>query len=628
MPINKNLLDEAKAITETEIGSLPEETPVQGYESQCQVKKTGMGRYAMRDSKKKKKEGEDESSDESAWADVSDFTLDLVRTERYADSDNKETQYVLRVHPEKGSLVNPAAVDVVATPEDLMPKLNFDRFLLSRGRYQMWGPPAVHQRILKIVLDNPKAQHVDLKSVVGFDPRSGIWLVENGAVGAGGEIYRADEQGVIHLPTGPVRMLSPMQDEEDDNQSKRKFESELPRFNFDYKYDALLLLRQGIDLTCKVYGPQAELGWAWHLVQLFEQFYHLTSNNPLLLLHGPMGRGKTEFGKILRSIWGMTKAPPSLQEISVTGMYTRLNTMSGVPSTLEEYRPGAYDTNKQECLKNTYNRNPREVGTLDATKMKQRRIRGSYMLVGEWTPDDAALDSRLITVAVEGRHNSEIYRQLGELKKNLNALPVRILTDDYANSWANIKAAYEATVTRYRETYPSVDFRVITNYAKMVAVLSGVAPDPSREDRFGVFMVGKMTDTRESNSAVEVLKRIPALMRDDPRSWIPFGYNDKKDVFRVQASMLLSRYYTRGGTPDKGKKPIKVTEFIRYGLDAKILLPMHPPEPVMGRVTDRTRDGEEKSFVQRCFLFDLNNPLVREVAKEVIDWASQKEDNA
>src|ERR1039458_10350607 len=326
--MNEHLQNEGKALGESSPGELPKETTV-AFEGQCRIMKTGTQRYAGFEVKKNA-----ESEDEGVWKEISNFTMELVGTERRVDTEKKMVTYTVKITPATDVTSPMDTLVTVVEPGELTPMANFEKFVLSRGRFQFWGRDIQYKRVRSMMMDETVPE-IRAKDIAGYDPKLDIWFAHNGAVTGNGKLYRAETSGEIVI-AGEHYKLAP----QDETALPR-----LPKMAFDFKgsvYDGLLW--PFMDLLADMYGPVTELAVGWVFSMVYgHQFYSLTDNHPMLFIHGPKGQGKTQLGYMLMGAFGVTAKPNPIQQLSITSLYTLVNNPSNIPAWLDEYKPNSFD---------------------------------------------------------------------------------------------------------------------------------------------------------------------------------------------------------------------------------------------------------------------------------------------
>jgi hypothetical protein len=621
MEKKKNLIEEGIALGESEPGTLPEETPSISFDQQCKIRRRSTEHYSGL------KEFTVDGEKVEKWSDISDFTLDLIRSERRVDTEYQTCNYVLRVNPATDALLAAGPIETVVEPHDFTSSRDFETVILSRGRFTWHGSETQFRRVRQMVLQDPKAPEILLKDISGYDPKNRCWFAANGVIvpaapgAAEGKVVLADKDGLIRVGNKTYRMEQPPEMNVDGEQQEERYKAQLPRLMFDFRGDPVeAILKPFVALMVLMYGKAAMLAVAWHLTMIFgNEFYRLTGNHPSLLLHSPQDQGKNTLGSLLMKMWGETNEPTALRAYTITSLYTKLNVYNNVPLWIDEYRPGHADDDIQDALKNSYNRSQRDVGTLDQFKTKTRFIRTSLMLSGEFAPTDPALGSRNIAVGLEAHHNVEKLQEATRLSEFLSAVTTKLLLNK-ALLWPLIRDRFDVLVKRFRaECGGRVDTRIVVNYAKAAAVYEVVMNDfdSGIAAEFMKHMMVKQESNHDSNLALKMLRELPLIIKES-RAFIAHRIDRKHNRFLIQAQemrQLIPKYTKDKELINRGMIP--ADEFIKLAKQARIMDRLHADKPTSCNVVDRDKDGNQRNTVQKGFIFDMTEPVVEEVANKV-----------
>lgn len=573
---------------ETPAGELPASIRFRGLDHQSKILKSECGFVAERKSM---------NEDEPRYELISDFVMDLVRVERFADRDVRTVQRIVRLHNRKtGQLV-----DVVAQPKDMVGKYNFRTWLLSHGDFNFWGTEADVERIIAMTF-NGTSDEVRLKNISGYDTETGHWIFTNGAVSKDGKVTLLDEKKG-YIPVGDEKYRLTTNDR--DEKVKRT-----PTLKFGVLADkSRALLKTVIRKTVELWGPGAEIGWAWFLAILWRSNWIAhTEQFPLLFVTGNPSIGKTQFIKACGlQLYGISMEPLSIAKLTPVGLFNITNSMCNIPLFLDEFKSEMLANPEiMEMLKGNADNASKVVGSTDPHKTVTRTHRTGFVICGESRPTDEALASRNVSADLVKNDNRKLFDETVELCQGLSCALVPFV-QQWEEWWPHILDRSRALMTEWREA-TKLDSRIVFNYAKVCATIDVLLPDETRKARFFAAMVVKGEEMEDKNPLANLLKVLPYLLREK-KAFIPCRVNLKKRILAVNANFLIHRcseYY---------RSPIQNTkDLIRSGKMADLLIPSHTDTPVHAEVDD-LRDGKVRKINSRCFVFDMTHPLVKEVAE-------------
>jgi hypothetical protein len=129
-------------------------------------------------------------------------------------------------------------------------------------------------------------------------------------------------------------------------------------------------------------------------------------------------------------------------------------------------------------------------------------------------------------------------------------------------------------------------------------------------------MLQKQEANVQENPAVRLLTNLPAIMKNS-RLWVCYRVNHKKNFLAIHAAEMLFASNQQDRDRTSTGQQMRTDAFLRLARDAKILVPTHPDKPWGSIVLTKSADGDIKPRNQKCFLFDLSHPIVKEVAESI-----------
>lgn len=268
--MNEDLKNQAADQAATPEGTVPASTPYLNFDRQTKIVQNEVG-YLVERTSRDKETGEQKST----LVQISDFFMEPVRVERFADRDSKTVQRIVR-------LVNPelkCSVEAIVQSKDLASRYNFKCWARDQGPFNFWGSEDDIDRIAKIVCSKD-GDEVLLKNISGLDIDTDHWIFANSAISKDGVVTQLDKKkGYIPVENEKYRLAA-------NDKDTKVIRAPTLKCGVEPK-KAEALLRTVIDKTIKLWGPGAEIGWAWFLAILWRsKWMEETEQFPMLFVTG------------------------------------------------------------------------------------------------------------------------------------------------------------------------------------------------------------------------------------------------------------------------------------------------------------------------------------------------------
>jgi hypothetical protein len=157
MSLNVN---DARSLASNPSAVLPQETRTRDLDSQIRIIEKN-NRYYV-----KPKGGED--GEERLPEQISNFTMEVVRTERFADDAEAGVRRTIRLTADTGF-----SIPTTADPEQICNKAAFKKFLLSKGNFHFWGNDSTVELLMAKIF-RPDGAEVLAKQISGYEPETDL----------------------------------------------------------------------------------------------------------------------------------------------------------------------------------------------------------------------------------------------------------------------------------------------------------------------------------------------------------------------------------------------------------------------------------------------------------------------
>lgn len=244
-----------------------------------------------------------------------------------------------------------------------------EQFFDDDGRVIVEPDHIGHIKKEKIFLCSNVAIHLETAEEFRPDKDGIFWLGDRGykpspiVVTTGkGEI----SEGIPYMNISPI----------DKNEIKLKFEETIG------KYETMIML-----------------GWVAAFV-FMEDIFELYGCYPFLFVTGRRGSGKSTVAEWITKLFGLEGSGRMISDTTTVAIQRLMGYYSCLPVYLDEFRNSKQIAPRMGMLRNVYNRQSAGKGIKENFGIREGKVRGGLILSGEETPEDNALLTRCVVIAV------------------------------------------------------------------------------------------------------------------------------------------------------------------------------------------------------------------------------------
>jgi hypothetical protein len=397
-----------------------------------------------------------------SYREISNFTLSIVSNLLKSPEDLTR---LLVITDENGSSSKP----IDAIPGVFTSIQQFKEWLISHGNYYFRGNQQDLDEIYRRLCEFNDNKITENPMIEGFYNEKYMFanvLISNTS------IVLPDEHGVI-WHEGIGYKPAPF------NSNRHKADISLHTDKFDYQ-DAFKRLLE--NWNC--FEPALGLGWTIATIfsdVIWEQ-YNLF---PIMFVGGIKEGGKTTLCEFLTAFCGTSKMVSNAESTTAAGLMLAMGYYSNLPVWLDEYRTSKVTFDRNSIFRSIYNRQGAIKGIRNVLgQVRIDPIRGTLIMSGEVSPDDSALLTRCIHIALSDKtirgnqykwlvQNKELFgyayldiaRQRGrvtELMKEIDETKNLLIRDynlserfaiNYAITVASLRMFTNGLITKESEVY-------------------------------------------------------------------------------------------------------------------------------------------------------------------------------
>jgi len=150
---------------------------------------------------------------------------------------------------------------------------------------------------------------------------------------------------------------------------------------------------------------------------------------PFMFLTGRRGSGKSTIAEWVMNCFGVETGGKTASDTTPVAIQRYLSYYSSMPVYIDEYRNSKQIIAKNGFLRNVYNRQSSGKGIKSTFGVREGKVRGTLLVVGEETPEDNALLTRCIVINVlERRRSANHFAWFQNHRPGLSYLAYHILT--------------------------------------------------------------------------------------------------------------------------------------------------------------------------------------------------------
>jgi len=329
------------------------------------------------------------------------------------------------------------------------------------------------------------------------------------------------------------------------------------------------------------------LGWITSLM-FMEEVFGLYNCFPFLFVTGRRGSGKSTIAEWLMHFFGIDNAGKMAADTTAVALQRYLAYYSCLPVFIDEYRNTKQIAMKNGFLRNAYNRQSAGKGIKSSFGIREGKIRGSLILVGEETPEDNALLTRCIVINVSEKHRKENHFnwfQLNKRKFSYHILSVLKNKPKNVNKFLEIlQSSKDYFVGQGR------DDRTAMNYAIVAAGFETAFKENNK--RFAEFLsreTDRVKQEYQKEQAVGVFLEDILVMQSLGKFPKPLWGSDHNNIYLYFQGiyMIWAQEYRK----TKGIEPFKASAIRDYLKEEPGYIDMNKPK----------RIGRD---LRKCIIFD------------------------
>lgn len=353
------------------------------------------------------------------------------------------------------------------TSEEMSSFSSFRKKCLSQGDFLWKGTESEFGMVIEqLFLDNDTVP-IHLLELAGRDETNLQWVFENMIIKDTGEILFASED---HLT---------FWDEDRGYRLVQLGTNLAPKLSKDP-----VDIEEVFDKFQTAWGMAGIMAFAYAISTLFSNVvFNQFRAFPFAMIYGEKESGKTSLSDAMVMLLGFTPhyTSLSLSRTSSVGIERALSYHCSLPCRFDEFRKEEKSIeDKSSFLRSAYNRQASLKGKRDTLGVREVRVNGSVVIIGEQKPSDQALLSRMIPVYLTPtRKTTKSYEAVQWLYRNADKLSyvAYSLLKNYGKNGAQLLK----DVTDTREGLEVLhdiqsSFRVQYHFAIILAALALVLP--------------------------------------------------------------------------------------------------------------------------------------------------------
>ena len=280
-----------------------------------------------------------------------------------------------------------------AIPSSPMVQSNiFADFVMNKGNYIWRGTNDDLVNIWQGLFLEDDGRYIVEPDHIGWFQEEKIWLFGNIAIQENGEILHPDKHNIFWrekygLKPIPIAITT----------GKTQINEGIPIIS-KTKID-LADLSVHFSQTIGESEAQILLGWIG-AVLFMEEIFSSYNCFPFLFFAGRRGSGKSTVAEWVMNCFGIESGGKQAADSTAVYLQRVLSYYSSLPVYIDEYRNSRQVVAKNGFLRNVYNRQSAGKGIKSSFGVREGRIRGTLLIVGEETPDDNALLTRCIVLHI------------------------------------------------------------------------------------------------------------------------------------------------------------------------------------------------------------------------------------
>ena len=423
----------------------------------------------------------------SEWQEpISNFILKIIATHETPEGIIREVVFVNQFG-EYSSSFSLEAMDMSGVD-------SFKTFCLAKGNFIWRGNAEDLANIWEPLFLEDDGRHIIEPDHIGWIESEKMWLFGNVAV-KGKDEMRPDKN---HIFWTEKRGLKPLA--LGVTSGRMTISEGIPYLNLG-ESPSLTEIRGYLGETIGDMQANACLGWM-AAVLFLEDVFDLYGCFPFLFITGRRGSGKSTIAEWLMNFYGLENAGKMAADTTPVGLQRYLAYYSSLPVFVDEYRNVKQVTYKNGFLRNVYNRQSAGKGIKSDFGVREAKIRGTLLISGEETPEDNALLTRCIIIAITEKArktNHFNWFMSNRIKFSVHVLNILLKKERHLKTFLGVLNEGKDYLTSQK-----LDDRTAINYSIMsagYAVLFGESVDFAQ---WITYEAQRVRDDYQKEQAVEV----------------------------------------------------------------------------------------------------------------------------
>lgn len=412
---------------------------------------------------------------------VSNFILRVVATHDTAEGVRRSIEFT----DESGKTCGPFSIG----PKEMATSDAFRVFCLDRGGFIWRG---TNEDLMTIweseFLLQDEGRTIRESDHIGYVAELHGWLFQNCFIKDDGTVLKPDKDGIFWMDKNGIRPVPLSMDE------KRGSADGIPSLYMGQHPIDAKELHQMLADSIGFMEASLLIGWV-NAVVFMEEVFAACGSFPFLFVTGQWQSGKSTVASWASHIFGIENAAKAISQTTPVAIQRCLAYYSSLPTMLDEYRNSREITQtKNGFLRNAYNRQSAGKGTKNSYhSVREARVRGTLIVIGEETPKDGALWSRFITIYVSKKNRQK--DQFKWLNANRSRFSSHYL--DLLKRKKDLKPRFMEIFNARKEHFTKIlnDDRIAFNYAAVVAGFEIMFGEMNIDDLDG--LIGKTQEMQQ-----------------------------------------------------------------------------------------------------------------------------------
>lgn len=406
------------------------------------------------------------------------------------------------------------------TAAELASHLAFKELCLSKGDYIYKGNDKDWLMLVEQLFLDTDPTPIHFLDMVGRNDEHGIWVFDNMIIKDNGEVvnreegeFKDDEIGwKINAPsTNPLPRLK----------TKEFCEPEFILKKFD-----------------EAWGLPGVTAMLYMISTIFSnEIFRQYAMFPFCLIYGEKDSGKSTLSDAMMSLFGFvpTDTAMNMSDTTAVAVNKKLAFYHSLPCRFDEFRQGEKKIDdKSSILRSVYNRQKASKGTRDPFVIREVEPKAAFILIGEQTPSDPALQSRFIPIYLKRNSRTKVsHEAMRWFYQNGNSTSFFFynLIKDYKKNSEIFMENVETFKTALQKTSEQQEPRTQLHYAILMAALESFKPEAIEpyKEKLLASMKSNIEDVSDQSTLVTFWHTIETMfsMGEQVTKYFGKDFNDK-----------------------------------------------------------------------------------------------------